>query len=111
VARYGGEEFVVIMPNTSIDGAVMVAENIRIEVENLKIPNKGISVYKFVTISLGVASMIPDSKFPPESLVQMADTALYEAKKKGRNRTVTHDKNEKGSIRRQLKNDNIISIT
>jgi len=111
VARYGGEEFVVIMPNTSIDGAVMVAENIRIEVENLKIPNKGISVYKFVTISLGVASMIPDSKFPPESLVQMADTALYEAKKKGRNRTVTYDKNEKGSIRRQLKNDNIISIT
>ena len=89
VARYGGEEFVVILPNTKAKGAIHMAENIRRNLEALKIPHRQSDICDFVTLSLGVASIIPP--FPsnePTILVEIADSALYLAKEQGRNQVI-----------------------
>ncbi|MDD5036402.1 MAG: diguanylate cyclase [Methylococcaceae bacterium] len=85
IARYGGEEFVVLLPETDVHGARLIAERIRTEVEDLHIPNPGSTVRPFVTISAGVATAVPDSESPSTSLIRFADEALYRAKEGGRN--------------------------
>lgn len=90
VARYGGEEFAVVLPNTNERGAMSVAENIRQQIENLQIPHPESSVSDRVTLSLGVACIIPHAKTDPQQLIQTSDDALYEAKQKGRNQAVIH---------------------
>ncbi|MGK7921571.1 MAG: diguanylate cyclase [Trichodesmium sp.] len=89
VARYGGEEFVGVLPNTPIEGALKVAENIRKEIEALEIPHTTSAVSNWVTSSLGVASSHWSNESNPEMLLQAADMALYNAKKAGRNRVET----------------------
>jgi diguanylate cyclase (GGDEF)-like protein/PAS domain S-box-containing protein len=84
--RYGGEEFAVIAPETHLDGAMIVASNILESVRELQIPHAYSPVAPIVTISLGVASIIPRSNTDPSSLVAAADLALFEAKTRGRNR-------------------------
>jgi diguanylate cyclase (GGDEF)-like protein/PAS domain S-box-containing protein len=91
VARYGGEEFAVILPNTSGLGAVHVAESIRQSVMELKLAHSQSAAGKYVTLSLGVANIIPAAHFKPQSLIEAADKALYEAKKNGRNQFVLKD--------------------
>jgi diguanylate cyclase (GGDEF)-like protein len=86
VARYGGEEFVVVLSETRDKGAVFVAERIRSEVEKLKIIHEKSTVSRFVTVSLGVSTIIPQEKFNPQELIEQADEALYKSKKTGRNR-------------------------
>ena len=88
VARYGGEEFIVILPNTETEGAVHLAEDIRQEIERLKIPHMRSQVSPYITLSLGVSCVSPSADITPESLIGVADKALYEAKNQGRNRTV-----------------------
>ncbi|MCF6219003.1 MAG: diguanylate cyclase [Gammaproteobacteria bacterium] len=85
IARYGGEEFVVILPNTHCKGAEVIAEEMRLFVENEKLPHEYSEVSDYVTISLGIAAMRPVAGDKPEALVGRADKALYKAKGSGRN--------------------------
>jgi len=85
-ARYGGEEFAVILPETPGEAAARIAESIRRGVEKLEISQAdGKSV---VTISLGVVAVVPGPGLFPEDLTGAADRAMYQAKRKGRNRVV-----------------------
>ncbi len=84
VARYGGEEFVMILGETDEDGARWVAERIRQRVALLQLPHSG-SKHSFVSVSCGVSSVYPSRELNVETLLQMADKALYQAKHQGRN--------------------------
>jgi diguanylate cyclase (GGDEF)-like protein len=86
VARYGGEEFAVLLPGSDAPHARELAESIRLEVELLAITHAYSKVAPVVTISAGVAAMIPIYGNTPGELVAAADRALYHAKQTGRNR-------------------------
>jgi len=85
VARYGGEEFVVLLAHTGLGGAMQVAETLRHAIEELRLPHAGSPVHKRVTISLGVASTVPERSSSPDVLLSAADQAVYHAKRDGRN--------------------------
>jgi adenylate cyclase len=85
VARYGGEEFTVVLPNTNAQGAEQVAKLIQQELRQLCIPHESSQVSQFVTLSLGIASQIPDLDRSPETLLAATDRSLYQAKERGRN--------------------------
>ncbi|MCX7921646.1 MAG: diguanylate cyclase [Clostridia bacterium] len=84
-ARYGGEEFAVVLPDTSRNEAVFVAEKLRADIEEVRIPHVKSDISDHVTISLGVATVIPQYDSSPDELIKSADQALYNAKNSGRN--------------------------
>lgn len=84
VARYGGEEFVVLLTHTGLHGAAAFAEKLRHRVEALNLVHRG-SPFGHVTISVGVATNVPERRSRPEGLVVAADQAVYQAKNNGRN--------------------------
>ena len=86
VARYGGEEFLLILPETNLDGAMVIAGQMRRSVEALQIVHGGSSHNGVITISQGVASYPSKSGTTINDLVAKADIALYAAKRAGRNR-------------------------
>ncbi|MEA5576362.1 diguanylate cyclase domain-containing protein [Anabaena sp. UHCC 0451] len=86
VARYGGEEFVVLLPNTNLAGAIKVASRIQAVIHDLQIPHTASHVRDIVTVSLGIASVIPTLEVKPDKLIADADKALYDAKQQGRDR-------------------------
>ena len=86
VARYGGEEFAVILPDTDAKGALLVAKVQCAEVEALGIEHTNSEVSERVTISIGVATTIPEHDTSPTTIITAADRALYQAKNNGRNR-------------------------
>lgn len=86
LARYGGEEFAAILPETTLESAVGTAELMRRRVMGLAIPHAYSEVATCVTVSLGVAVCIPDGRNAAADLVEVADSALYQAKHAGRNR-------------------------
>lgn len=85
-ARYGGEEFVVVLPQSSLEGVMTVAERIRENIENMKIEHIESGTGDIVTMSLGVATSKIVNAESHEQLIQRADAALYMAKKLGRNK-------------------------
>lgn len=85
IARYGGEEFAAILPDTSIEGAFNIGESMRQKVRDLRITHKLSLTADCITISLGVANIIPKNDIDPRVLIEGADKALFEAKKHSRN--------------------------
>jgi len=88
IARFGGEEFVAILPNTK--NPIIPAEQCRLSIENLKIPNEDASTSSFVTISAGVITITPDETANRAEFERNADRALYKAKESGRNRVCSN---------------------
>jgi diguanylate cyclase (GGDEF)-like protein len=86
LVRYGGEEFMVLLPDTEAEGAISVANAMKEAVAALKLRHETSSVAPHVTVSIGVASMLPSEGTAVESLIASADKALYRAKQEGRNR-------------------------
>jgi diguanylate cyclase (GGDEF)-like protein/PAS domain S-box-containing protein len=86
LVRYGGEEFAAILPNTDAAGAIAVAESIRQAIRNLAIPHEQSEVSAIVTVSMGIASIVPCCGESPDELIATADRALYDAKRQGRDR-------------------------
>lgn len=90
VARYGGEEFTLTVPTLDREHALRVAADVCRDLEQLALPHAK-SPYGVVTISIGVAAMVPHEDGNPATLVDAADRALYRAKTEGRNRAVLAD--------------------
>lgn len=85
VARFGGEEFVIVLPETDGPSALRAAESLRAEVEAMSVPINDEELRLAVTVSIGVATSMPDDPQEFETLVNRADHALYRAKGTGRN--------------------------
>lgn len=85
LARYGGEEFVVLLPNKSKDETLSIAEKIRMNIFNEKIPHLDSDISNFVTISIGFSTLIPSPNESNDTLLRYADKALYKSKSNGRN--------------------------
>jgi len=88
LARYGGEEFVAILPHTDLSGASELAAAFHSQVQKLAIPHSDSPVSSIITISIGIASVIPNQSLSSTQVVAMADEALYQAKQTGRNQSV-----------------------
>ncbi len=86
VARYGGEEFTVLLSDTSLEGALLVAECIRNSIEKMKLEWEGNQLS--LTISIGLATTIPTAVNAEQGLLKEADTYLYMAKANGRNQVI-----------------------
>lgn len=89
-ARYGGEEFVVLLPETTSQGALEVAQRVLAHIDALEIPHKTSDVTSHVTASIGVALLVPDRYSSSPLLLEKADKALYLAKQAGRHQVVMH---------------------
>ena len=85
-ARYGGEEFVLLFAETPLDAATRLAEIIRTAVHNLELPNPRSPSSAWLTVSVGVATIVPTQLDEIENLFVCADRAMYAAKAGGRNR-------------------------
>ena len=90
VARYGGEEFAVILPNTDTNGAWRIAQKLHHSIRSLRIAHAVDPEKPYVTVTMGVSTIIPGHAATAQVLVQAADLALYHAKKQGRDRTYVH---------------------
>ncbi|NEP57370.1 MAG: diguanylate cyclase [Symploca sp. SIO2G7] len=88
---YGGEEFFIILPQTKAEAAVQVAERIRCRVKALEILQPNLGWSKYLTISLGVASMMPSKEYSSTMLITATAQALYQAKANGRDRVILHE--------------------
>ncbi len=91
IARYGGEEFVALLPEADLEGALNVAEQCREAIFDANLPHVTSSVAPCVTVSIGVASMIPVHEHSSTLLIEQADINLYQAKQSGRNRVCSFE--------------------
>lgn len=88
VSRYGEQEFGIILPNTNAPGGVWIAQKMRGIVKRLKLANFSSPVNRYITLSLGVTSIVPTLDFSPAMLVKAANNALSKAKIEGGDRVV-----------------------
>lgn len=86
VARYGGEEFIIVMPNTQLKDAIKISKEISAKIRSLEIENKDSTVSAYITVSMGIANVVPRNSSSPSAFIDKADKALYKAKAEGRNR-------------------------
>lgn len=89
-ARFGGEEFIVLLPATPLAPVQSLGDRLRLHVENLNVAHSASTVGKCVTVSIGGASTIPQAGDAFLQFINTADKGLYEAKRSGKNRVVTH---------------------
>jgi diguanylate cyclase (GGDEF)-like protein len=94
VCRYGGEEFVVLLSDTNTSGALSIARRMRAAVAHLGIEHRGSPVTNYLSMSFGVACVVPVSGNQSNELVMLADNALYHAKSAGRNSVFAHDQRQ-----------------
>ena len=90
VARYGGEEFAVVLPNTDTEVGHSVALAIQKQLAQVGIPHVTSGVSDVVTLTMGIATVMPRHELLPQDLIQAADLALYHAKQQGRDRIYVH---------------------
>ncbi|MGR5117134.1 GGDEF domain-containing protein [Vibrio astriarenae] len=91
-ARYGGEEFVILLPNTDLKGASYFANLIKEQLAELRIPHATSKIKPFLSLSLGLATIVPSHEQTPDFVITLADRALYQSKENGRNKvTVSLD--------------------
>jgi diguanylate cyclase (GGDEF)-like protein len=93
IARYGGEEFAVLLPNVGEDGAWEVAQRLRLTVYAEQIKHQCSTANEILTISLGMVALTGEKNRPATDLIKMADEALYQSKKEGRNQVSIYDPN------------------
>lgn len=86
LARYDTEKMAILFPDTKLEAAVKIAEQIRRGIENLNIPHPESKISKTVTLSIGISSTIPSDKLTVSDLIKAANSSLSEAKEQGRNR-------------------------
>lgn len=92
-ARFGGEEFVIILPDTESSNAQDIAEQLQSAILDLEIPHETSSVAKIITVSFGVFTTLPTKDLSPETMIEFADKALYQAKEQGRNKVILYTDN------------------
>ena len=90
VVRFGGEEFIILLPNTNIEGASLIAKKIRAAIEDKKLILEDETVVDF-TVSIGVAECDYEKDDDIDSLVHRVDVAMYDAKRSGRNKVVVYN--------------------
>jgi len=88
LARYGGEEFCILLPDSTLEDAKVVAQRCLDRVEQARIPHPASPSSQWLSVSIGVASLVPALGSLPDVLLERADTALYRAKREGRARFV-----------------------
>jgi len=91
IARYGGEEFAALLPESDLDGARKVAEICLASIADARIPHFSSTVSDHITVSIGVAAVLPVYGNNPRLLIEQADVSLYQAKKNGRNQICCFD--------------------
>ena len=95
-ARFGGEEFVLLFAETSADTAFKLAESVRAHIESIELPNPRSSTSSWLTVSVGVATIVPSQADTIEAFFVSADQAMYQAKEAGRNRVVAAPRTQAG---------------
>ncbi|MBE9241668.1 PAS domain S-box protein [Synechocystis salina LEGE 00031] len=88
LARFGGEEFAIILPETDGEGALLVMQKVVNAIAQLAIAHEASPIGGQITISLGISTQFPSKENSPRTLIEQADRALYEAKRRGRNQYV-----------------------
>lgn len=90
VARYGGEEFAVVLPGVTEEDALHLADDILVALREAKIEHKFSQIEEFITVSIGVNTLVPSNAKNVNELVNAADMALYQAKEAGKNRVMLY---------------------
>ncbi len=103
ISRYGGEEFIMLLPRTDVFFAIQTATKIQNQILKLNIPHATSPIANHVTLSMGIASMIPTQDDHLSYLIDMADKALYKAKSNGRNQWVVFDSESEDNSSNQAK--------